>query len=68
VVVLALSGHFQQTREVRAWSKRGRAYLLATQERDGGWPETTRPAGSDSYAQRLSTSGWAALALLATTP
>lgn len=43
---------------------RGRAYLIATQEEDGRWVETTRPAGGESYAQRLSTSGWATLALI----
>jgi hypothetical protein len=46
--------------------QRGRAYLVATQRPDGSWPETTRPAGSVSYAQRLSTTGWAALALFET--
>jgi hypothetical protein len=45
--------------------RRGRAYLVAAQQADGGWPETTRPPGGDSYAQRLSTTGWATLALLA---
>jgi hypothetical protein len=48
--------------------RRGRAFLLARQNPDGSWPETTRPAGDDSYAQRLSTAGWATLALLATRP
>jgi hypothetical protein len=46
--------------------QRGRAYLIAQQKADGSWPETTRPGGGDSYAQRLSTAGWATLALLAT--
>jgi hypothetical protein len=46
--------------------ERGRAFLIATQNPDGSWPETTRPAGDESYAQRLSTAGWATLALLAT--
>jgi len=45
---------------------RGRAYLAGTQERDGGWPETTRPPGGHSYAQHISTSGWALQALLLT--
>ena len=45
---------------------RGRAYLLAQQIADGSWPETTRPANQESYAQRISTTGWALLALLAT--
>jgi hypothetical protein len=44
--------------------RRGRAYLVGMQEADGSWPETTRPAGADSYAQRISTTGWALLALL----
>jgi len=45
--------------------ERGRAYLIATQLPDGSWPGTTRPPGGESYAQRLSTAGWATLALLA---
>jgi hypothetical protein len=44
---------------------RGRRYLIGRQVADGSWPETTRPAGQESYAQRISTTGWAALALLA---
>ena len=46
--------------------KRGRAYLISQEKADGSWQETTRPMGGDSYAQRLSTTGWATLALLAT--
>jgi hypothetical protein len=64
VVVLALVAQ-EPTAEVKAWRKRGRAFLLAAQEKDGSWAETTRPSGGDSYAQRLSTTGWATLALLA---
>ena len=45
---------------------RGRAYVLTQQMADGSWPETTRPANQESYAQRISTTGWALLALLAT--
>ena len=44
--------------------KRARGYLEKTQQEDGGWPATTRPSGAQSYAQRLSTSGWATIALL----
>jgi hypothetical protein len=44
----------------------GRAYLVRTQLPAGGWPETTRPSGFQSYAQHISTSGWATLALLKT--
>ncbi len=45
---------------------RGRAYLITNQEKNGGWPETTRPPGGHSYAQHISTSGWATQALLMT--
>ena len=44
----------------------GRAYLVDEQLDDGSWVETTRPAGQQSYAQYISTTGWATLALLAT--
>ena len=65
VVLLALS-RLSERAPVEPLVRRGRAYLVATQRPDGHWPETTRPAGSESYAQRLSTTGWATLALLAT--
>jgi hypothetical protein len=52
--------------EIAEWIRGGREHLRATQEPDGGWPATTRPPGADSYAQRISTTAWAALALLAT--
>jgi hypothetical protein len=45
---------------------KGRAYLIREQLADGSWNETTRPAGQTSYAQRISTTGWALLALIAT--
>ena len=48
--------------------RRGREYLIATQQQSGGWPETTRPAGAQSYAQHISTTAWATLALLSTDP
>ena len=44
----------------------GRAYLVNSQLPAGGWIETTRPSGSQSYAQHLCTTGWATLALLKT--
>ena len=36
------------------------------QPQDAPVPETTRPAGRTSYAQRTATAGWALQALLAT--
>ena len=52
--------------ELESAIARGRAYLVAEQASDGSWPETTRPANQESYAQRISTTGWALLALLET--
>ena len=62
VVLLALAS--VDRAEVRPAIERGRAYLVGTQLEAGGWPETTRPAGGQSYAQHISTSGWATLALM----
>jgi hypothetical protein len=42
----------------------GKKYLVSQQRPDGSWPETTRPANQESYAQRISTTGWALLALM----
>jgi squalene cyclase len=50
--------------ELKEAIAKGRAYLVSQQRPDGSWPETTRPAGQESYAQRISTTGWAMLALL----
>jgi hypothetical protein len=63
VVLLALknAGHVDAI-------ERGRAFLIRRQQPSGGWPETTRPPGAQSYAQHISTSGWAALALFTTDP
>lgn len=66
IVMLALIA--QKDKELAPLVRRGRAYLVATQHKDGSWPETTRPAGAESYAQRLSTAGWATQALLASKP
>lgn len=46
-------------------SAAARGFLECEQEPDGGWPETTRPAGGTSRAHRVSTSAWAAQALAA---
>lgn len=59
LVLLALRGRGEM-------AENGRAFLVRAQLPSGGWPETTRPAGGQSYAQHISTSAWATLALLAT--
>ena len=65
--VLALSRHPDRP-ATRDLIRRGRAFLVASQNPDGSWSETTRPSGNESYAQRLSTTGWATLALLSPAP
>ncbi len=40
------------------------AWIEKQQLENGGWPATTRPSGGVSYAQHISTTGWAVLALL----
>lgn len=65
IVVLALNAQKDHA-AVAPLIAAGRKFLLASQAADGSWPPTTRPPGADSYAQRLSTSAWATLALLAT--
>ncbi|SIO60267.1 hypothetical protein SAMN05444166_6331 [Singulisphaera sp. GP187] len=66
ITLLALSRWPAPPPEVASFIQGGRSYLVANQAEDGSWPETTRPTGGESYAQRLSTTGWVALALLAT--
>lgn len=51
-------------RELVVAIRRGQAYLTSTQNPDGSWPETTRPANGESYAQRISTTAWSLQALL----
>jgi hypothetical protein len=65
---LALLGlaKIAESPNVKDMITRGRAFLVAEQQDDGSWVETTRPPGNVSYAQRISTTGWATLALLAT--
>ena len=65
VAILALSKH-RVSPEINRAIQRGREFLLASQLKDGSWQETTRPPGGESYAQRLSTTGWGLQALLAT--
>jgi hypothetical protein len=65
LVLLALAK--EQTQPgIKAAIQRGRAFLIAQQNADGSWPATTRPSGGDSYAQMMSTTGWATMALLET--
>jgi len=65
LVLIALV-NFRDVPDVGVLIHRGRNYLVARQGPDGSWPATTRPPGGDSYAQRVSTSAWATLALLVT--
>jgi hypothetical protein len=65
LALLALSG-FRDRPGVAGRIERGRRFLVGAQQADGSWAETTRPPGAVSYAHRISTSGWAALALLLT--
>lgn len=67
LALLALSEHRAQD-GVREMIRRARAFLSAQQLSDGSWPATTRPPGGVSYAQQMSTTAWATLALLATRP
>ena len=48
------------------WPRHARARGISSARRmpDGSWPETTRPPNGESYAQRISTTAWALLALL----
>ena len=66
LALLGLSRCGDGAGSARRMIARGRAFLVAGQREDGSWPETTRPAGGTSYAQWISTTGWATLALLAT--
>lgn len=65
VVLLALC-EIRREPGIEPLIQRGREYLIRTQWPDGSWPETTRPPRGESYAQRISTTGWATLALLQT--
>ena len=66
VALIALSQASQDDEETHRRIRLGREYLMAQQWKDGSWTETTRPGGRESYAQRISTTAWATLALLET--
>jgi hypothetical protein len=65
MVLLALD-RLRDRHNVQDLILRGRKFLASVQNGDGSWPPTTRPARGESYAQGMSTTGWATLALLAT--
>lgn len=66
LALMALNAVKNRVPEAAPLLAQGRTWLLQAQLPSGAWPETTRPAGSQSYAQHISTSGWATLALLTT--
>jgi len=51
--------------ELLAAIAKGKAFIESQQGPDGSWPGTRPAAGQESYPQRISTTGWALLALLA---
>ena len=67
VVLLALAAVGEPGRSASALA-RGREFLVSRQLSSGGWMETTRPSGQQSYAEHISTSGWVLYALLMTDP
>jgi hypothetical protein len=64
VVVLALRAAGEGAVGYAKPIGRARAFLIGLQEKSGAWPETTRPSGGQSYAERISTAAWVVLALL----
>ena len=65
VTILALHA-VQPGSAVQYRIDKGRVFLVLRLMTTGSWRETTRPAGSQSYAQRMSTAGWATYALVET--
>jgi hypothetical protein len=65
-VALLVLQRFREDLRVVAAIRSGRNALIAMQLEDGSFPPTTRPPGGESYAQKLSTTGWATLALIET--
>ncbi len=63
-LALLAMAELPSTAETARLIQRGRAFLLAQQRPNGSWAATTRPSGGESYAQHMSTTGWALQALL----
>jgi hypothetical protein len=63
LAMLALLDHREKPGVVEM-IRRGREFLTKAQLQNGSWPATTRPPNGESYAQMISTTGWAAIALL----
>ncbi len=53
---------------LRTARSRAREWLIAEQRADGSWPESNGQPRRESYAERISTTAWALLALLETPP
>jgi len=51
------------SQEVQRALGSGRGFLIQSQNSDGSWPATTRPTSNRSYAQQISTTSWAVMAL-----
>ena len=64
--LLALS-KCEPTTRLKGMIARGRTFLITEQLDDGSWTARPRPPGNVSYAERISTTGWATMALLAAT-
>ena len=65
IVLIALAQQ-KPNKSYQSLLRAGRSWLIKQQLEDGSWAETTRPANSESYAHRISTTAWATLALIAT--
>ena len=62
IALIALTEN-ESTDDYHPQLTQGQTFLIKQQEPEGGWPETTRPPGGVSYAQHISTSAWALIAL-----
>ena len=65
-IVLHALASMKATAESTKMIERARHHLLKEQKPDGSWRETTRPSDLVSYPNRVSTTAWATMALLAT--